>query len=102
MTITFTRMYFFFLYKHKICFQFGYSLKSLANATISVARFLRSDWATLFCVFTLYCVNCGTAMAAKIPMIATTIISSIKVKPCCFFGFRNCLIILVTIFIYLM
>ena len=27
----------------------------------------------------------GSAMAAKIPMIATTIMSSIKVKPCCFF-----------------
>src|SRR5689334_10805097 len=25
----------------------------------------------------------GIAMAAKMPMIATTIISSIKVKPCC-------------------
>ena len=30
-------------------------------------------------------VSAGMAMAARMPMIATTIISSIRVKPCCFF-----------------
>jgi len=33
--------------------------------------------------------NCGIAMAAKIPMIATTIINSIKLKPFLFWIFLN-------------
>ena len=35
----------------------------------------------------LYALNCGIAMAARIPMIAMTIINSINVKPFSFFLF---------------
>lgn len=46
-----------------------------------MAIFRTSLAAALFCARTRYAANCGMAMAARIPMMATTIISSIRVKP---------------------
>jgi len=54
----------------------------LANhASFAVAAFLRSDVTCDSNPRALYAENCGMAMAAKIPMIATTTNSSISVKP---------------------
>ena len=47
----------------------------------AVAIFLRSDCAAELYDLVLYAENCGIAIAAKIPMIAITIINSISVKP---------------------
>ena len=46
-----------------------------------MAALLRSAMAVVFRDLVLYTVNCSIAMAAKIPIIAITIISSISVNP---------------------
>jgi hypothetical protein len=51
------------------------------NASFAVAAFLRSDVTCASNPRALYAENCGMAMAARIPMIATTTKSSISVKP---------------------
>jgi hypothetical protein len=48
--------------------------------------------------FARYAENCGMAIAAKIPMIATTISSSIKVKPFLFLSLFNMLFSFLDIF----
>jgi hypothetical protein len=54
----------------------------LANhASFAVAAFLRSELTCASNPRALYAENCGMAMAARIPMIATTTKSSISVKP---------------------
>jgi hypothetical protein len=54
----------------------------LANhASFAVAAFLRSELTCASNPRALYAENCGMAIAARIPMIATTTKSSISVKP---------------------
>src|SRR5690606_3691092 len=50
-------------------------------ASSAVARFRRSDDACALNPCARYAENCGIAIAARIPMIATTTSSSINVKP---------------------
>src|SRR6266487_5713591 len=47
----------------------------------AVTRFRRSDFIEARYAFSFVLANFGIAMAAKIPMITTTIRSSIRVKP---------------------
>src|SRR5262245_20684249 len=47
----------------------------------------RSDFALESAACCLYVAYCGIAMAARMPMIATTTSSSINVKPCSFLLF---------------
>lgn len=52
---------------------------------MTVIMFLVSALAAESFALARYSLNWGIAIAASIPMIATTIMSSIKVKPFCFF-----------------
>jgi hypothetical protein len=58
-----------------------YAWVSAKRASWVVARFLESEFAEALNPLILYAENCGMAMAARIAMMATTIRSSIRVKP---------------------
>src|SRR5688572_11668221 len=64
-----------------ICASVAYSFLSAKYASCAEARFFRSDfiWATY--AFSFVFANFGIAIAARMPMITTTIRSSISVKP---------------------
>src|SRR5947208_12284442 len=58
-----------------------YFTESAKYASSAVTRFRRSDFIEARYAFSFVLANFGIAMAAKIPMITTTIRSSIRVKP---------------------
>src|SRR5438105_9175950 len=58
-----------------------YLTESAKNASSAVTRFRRSDFIEAMSALPFVFANFGIAMAAKIPMITTTIRSSIRVKP---------------------
>src|SRR5204862_8275836 len=58
-----------------------YFTESAKNASSAVIRFRRSDFIEARYAFSFVFANFGIAIAAKMPMITTTIRSSIKVKP---------------------
>src|SRR5437773_9292076 len=62
-----------------------YFTESAKNASSAVIRFRRSDFIEARYAFSFVFANFGIAIAAKMPMITTTIRSSISVKPFWFF-----------------
>src|SRR5574342_1141078 len=58
-----------------------YLIESAKYASSAVTRLRRSDFIAAMCAFSFVLANLGIAMAAKMPMITTTISSSISVKP---------------------
>src|SRR5690349_14738529 len=58
-----------------------YFTESAKNASSAVIRLRRSDFIDARYAFSFVFANFGIAIAAKIPMITTTIRSSISVKP---------------------
>src|SRR3989449_5402293 len=58
-----------------------YFTESAKYASSAVTRFRRSDFIEARYAFSFVLANFGIAMAAKIPMITTTMRSSIRVKP---------------------
>src|SRR5213592_490401 len=58
-----------------------YFTESAKNASSAVIRFRRSDFIEARYAFSFVFANFGIAIAAKMPMITTTIRSSIRVKP---------------------
>src|SRR6059036_282927 len=58
-----------------------YLTESAKNASSAVIRFRRSDFIEARYAFSFVFANFGIAIAAKMPMITTTIRSSISVKP---------------------
>src|SRR5438876_424819 len=58
-----------------------YFTESAKNASSAVIRFRRSDFIDARYAFSFVFANFGIAIAAKMPMITTTIRSSISVKP---------------------
>src|SRR5438034_8412830 len=66
-----------------------YFTESAKYASSAVTRFRRSDFIEARYAFSFVLANFGIAMAAKIPMITTTIRSSIRVKPLRFIRHRK-------------
>src|SRR6266853_5583490 len=66
-----------------------YLTESAKYASSAVTRFRRSDFIEAMYAFSFVFANFGIAMAAKMPMITTTISSSMSVKP---FRFMLCLL----------
>src|SRR5213593_2338331 len=64
-----------------------YFTESAKNASSAVIRFRRSDFIEARYAFSFVFANFGIAIAVKIPMITTTIRSSISVKPLRFIPF---------------
>src|SRR5690349_20962409 len=64
-----------------------YFTESAKYASSAVMRFRRSDFIEARYAFSLVFANFGIAIAAKMPMITTTIRSSISVKPLRFIPF---------------
>src|SRR5207244_10595291 len=60
---------------------FVYFTESAKYASSAVTRFRRSDFIDARYAFSFVFANFGIAIAAKMPMMTTTIRSSIKVKP---------------------
>src|SRR5436309_11189059 len=58
-----------------------YLTESAKNASSDVIRFRKSDFIEARYAFSFVFANFGIAIAARIPMITTTIRSSIRVKP---------------------
>src|SRR5690349_2637252 len=58
-----------------------YLIESAKYASSAVTRLRRSDFIEAMYAFSFVLANLGIAMAAKMPMITTTISSSISVKP---------------------
>src|SRR2546422_11346411 len=58
-----------------------YFTESAKYASSAVTRFRRSDFIEAMYAFAFVLANFGIAMAAKMPMITTTISSSMSVKP---------------------
>src|SRR5207244_13477284 len=58
-----------------------YLTESAKYASSAVPRFRRSDFIEAMYAFAFVLANFGIAMAAKMPMITTTISSSMSVKP---------------------
>src|SRR2546422_508360 len=58
-----------------------YLTESAKYASSAVTRFRRSDFIEAIYAFAFVLANFGIAMAAKMPMITTTISSSMSVKP---------------------
>src|SRR5713226_1807965 len=58
-----------------------YLTESAKYASSAVTRFRRSDFIEAMYAFAFVLANFGIAMAAKMPMITTTISSSMSVKP---------------------
>src|SRR3989442_8934103 len=58
-----------------------YFTESAKYASSAVTRFRRSDFIEAMYAFSLVFANFGIAMAARMPMITTTIRSSMSVKP---------------------
>src|SRR5580765_496318 len=58
-----------------------YLIESAKYASSAVTRLRRSDFMEAMYAFSFVLANFGIAMAAKMPMITTTISSSISVKP---------------------
>src|SRR5437773_4526191 len=56
-------------------------LRNLVYASSAVTMFRRSDFIEAMYAFAFVLANFGIAMAAKMPMITTTISSSMSVKP---------------------
>src|SRR5438132_12689179 len=67
----------------KLVVYFEESLKKLSSA---LTRLRRSDFMAVMYAFDFVLANFGIAIAAKMPMMTTTIRSSIKVKPLRFIG----------------
>src|SRR5438874_10195666 len=65
---------------------FVYLTESAKYASSAVIRFRRSDFIDARYAFSFVFANFGIAIAAKMPMITTTIRSSISVKPLRFIG----------------
>src|SRR5207253_6232078 len=63
-----------------------YFTESAKNASSAVTRLRRSDFIEARYAFSFVFANFGIAIAAKMPMITTTIRSSIRVKPLRFIG----------------
>src|SRR3954469_15157827 len=64
------------------CVRVGVYLdESAKNASSAVTRLRRSDFIAVMYAFDLVFANFGIAIAAKMPMITTTINNSISVKP---------------------
>src|SRR5947209_5665428 len=64
-----------------------YLIESAKYASSAVTRFRRSDFIEAMYAFSFVLANFGIAMAARIPMITTTISSSMSVKPLRFIPF---------------
>src|SRR5881409_987786 len=62
-----------------------YFTESAKNASSAVIRFRRSDFIEARYAFSFVFANFGIAIAARMPMITTTIRSSMRVKPFWFF-----------------
>src|SRR5947207_10130906 len=60
---------------------FPYTTLFRSYASSAVTRFRRSDFIEAMYAFAFVLANFGIAMAAKMPMITTTISSSMSVKP---------------------
>src|SRR4030088_2584092 len=58
-----------------------YFTESAKNASSAVTRLRRSDFIAAVYAFVFVFANFGIAIAARMPMITTTISSSISVKP---------------------
>src|SRR6266496_2581123 len=58
-----------------------YLIESAKYASSAVTRLRRSDFIEAMYAFSFVLANLGIAMAAKMPMMTTTISSSISVKP---------------------
>src|SRR5712672_3721673 len=58
-----------------------YLIESAKYASSAVTRLRRSDFMEAMYAFSFVLANFGIAMAAKMPMMTTTINSSIRVKP---------------------
>src|SRR4026209_49401 len=58
-----------------------YLIESAKYASSAVTRFRRSDFMEAMYAFSFVLANFGIAMAAKMPMMTTTINSSMSVKP---------------------
>src|SRR5512144_2397173 len=58
-----------------------YLMESAKYASSAVTRLRRSDFIEAMYAFSLVLANFGIAMAARMPMITTTISSSMSVKP---------------------
>src|SRR5207244_13537420 len=58
-----------------------YLTESAKYASSAVTRFRRSDFIEAIYAFAFVLANFGIAMAAKMPMMTTTISSSMSVKP---------------------
>src|ERR1700674_1124196 len=58
-----------------------YLIESAKYASSAVTRFRRSDFMEAMYAFSFVLANFGIAMAAKMPMMTTTINNSISVKP---------------------
>src|SRR5204863_5810213 len=67
-----------------------YFTESAKNASSAVIRLRRSDFIEARYAFSFVFANFGIAIAAKIPMITTTIRSSISVKPLRFIWTTSC------------
>src|SRR3989442_8795250 len=59
----------------------GYLTESAKHASSAVTRIRRSDFIEAMYAFAFVLANFGIAMAAKMPMMTTTISSSMSVKP---------------------
>src|SRR5687768_18610256 len=59
----------------------AYAAESEKNDSSAVTRLRRSDFIAAIYAFDLVLANFGIAIAARMPMITTTIRSSIRVKP---------------------
>src|SRR2546422_4496546 len=70
---------------HAVCVL--YLIESAKYASSAVTRFRRSDFIEAMYAFSFVLANFGIAMAARIPMITTTISSSMSVKPLRFIPF---------------
>src|SRR3954468_17033419 len=58
-----------------------YFVESAKNDSSAVTRLRRSDFMAAMYAFDFVFANCGIAIAARMPMMTTTIRSSMSVKP---------------------
>src|SRR5438445_8830776 len=67
-----------------------YFIESAEEACVEVCAFRRSDFMEAMYAFSFVLANFGIAIAAKMPMITTTMRSSISVKPLRFMATPPC------------
>src|ERR1700755_2687466 len=67
--------------------------ESEKNASSAVTRLRRSDFIAVMYAFDLVFANFGIAIAARMPMMTTTMSSSINVKPLRSFGIAGGLVV---------